>query len=236
MTDVTTAGSRFEAVHWNPRGCHTVVVCVPDRYAYGPRLLNAVEWHLAVNAMPGPVTDAVCSAHLIRHADADGPAAPAATVHIDDVDHDALTGRWAQVADLVHAEFVDAVAGTEPVPPVLLEGGPSFELMTHPRVRRLLNREPGLADTATELFGVGLQALQAGAQTYRRYLTSTVAYGHGLVTCEARLLRSGFGGPSRDRLDQRLAYAEQAREYLARLRDAVVCVVHVDLPDPAALA
>ncbi|MEV0453771.1 hypothetical protein [Catellatospora methionotrophica] len=213
-----------DVTHRHPRGAHTVLVCVSDRAGYGPRLLDAVERQLAGVGARSCVTDMMCSRHLQRLGDW------AAAVHTDDLDLDAARRHAAAAGQATYCWYRLNVHGTAPLPAEMLRDGTRQQIAEHPRSQWLLRIDPGLATAETELFGIGLRSLQAGPAVFAQYAAATTVFGHALITRDGELLRSGGSVPARDTLGQRLTYAGAAEAYLRGLRDAVVCVVHVDLP------
>ncbi|MEU8001556.1 hypothetical protein AB0B66_10385 [Catellatospora sp. NPDC049111] len=213
-----------DVTHRHHRGSHTVLVCVGDRTGYGPRLLHAIEQQLACVGVRACVTDLMCSRHLERFGDW------AAAVHSDHLDLDTARRHAVAVGQSTYCWYRLNVDRTGPVPLRLLRDGTRQQITEHPRSQRLLQADPGLGRAETELFGIGLACLQSGPYVFAQYAAATTMFGHGLITCDGELLRSGRSAPGRDTLGGRLTYAGAAEAYLRRLRDAVVCAVHVDLP------
>ncbi|MDI1460997.1 hypothetical protein QEZ54_08480 [Catellatospora sp. KI3] len=212
-----------DVTHRHP-GAHTVLVCVSDRTGYGPRLLNAVERQLAAVGVAACVTDSMCSRHLLRRGDW------AAAVHTADLDLDAARRHAVAAGKSTYWWYRLNAYGTPPLPLALLRDGTPQQIAEHPRSQWLRWVGLGLGTVAAELFGIGLMCLQAGPTVFAQYAAATTVFGHALITCDGELLRSGGSVPARDTLGRRLTYAGAAEAYLRGLRDAVVCVVHVDLP------
>ncbi|MEU8075974.1 hypothetical protein AB0B31_11030 [Catellatospora citrea] len=251
LLDAPPPPTSLDPLHIHRGGEHTVLVCLPGKFRTPTDMLS--ELHTRLSLVTEDLPDLpllICRRHILAPKSAltgnpgdRGVPMRTNSAPLGMIMNEAVVDIHTRRAADIYRRWKSVTAATpvaRPAPRELAGLGKDAalnqavdEFLQQPRIAAMIDHDPrlGTADSTLEPLGPGLQALQAGRQAYIDYAVGTIRFGHGLLTLDGTLLRSGNHVPAADRLDDRMAYLTYAADYLGRLHDTVTLVaVHVDLP------